>query len=235
MNSELTALTITAAAVGLGHTLMGPDHYLPFIAMSKARGWSALKTFWITFICGLGHVGGSIILGFFGVVLGVAVSKLEIFEGYRGGLAGWILTAFGLAYTVWGLRTAWRNKPHAHFHSHADGGHEHEHVHHAGHVHLHEKKSYRELTPWILFTIFIFGPCEPLIPILMYPAAQESVSGVIIVTLTFAAVTISAMLAVVMLATFGLRPLHAKRLERFSHALAGFTILLCGLAIQCGL
>ncbi len=236
MNTEITALVITAATIGFGHTLMGPDHYLPFIVISKARGWSILRTFWITFLCGIGHIAGSVILGLLGIALGIIIGKIEVFEAYRGNLAGWLLMAFGLAYTAWGIKMAIRNKTHTHIHLHNDGEeHEHEHTHHSGHTHVHAKKTYKQLTPWILFTIFVFGPCEPLIPILMYPAAKSSLFGVLLVTFTFAAATILTMLTVVMLATFGLRPIRLAPLERYSHALAGLTILLCGIAIQLGL
>ena len=236
MQNEILALTVTAATLGFGHTILGPDHYLPFIAISKARNWSNTKTIIITIICGIGHILSSVILGILGIFFGVMVSKLEGYESFRGNIAGWLLIAFGLAYTIWGLKIAWRNKPHTHFHSHADGkDHLHEHDHHGNHTHLHTKKTYKELTPWILFTIFIFGPCEPLIPILMYPAAQKSITGIILVTTTFALTTILTMTCIVMFATFGLKPLQFKSIERFGNALAGMTILLCGVAIQAGL
>ena len=34
----------------------------------------------------------------------------------------------------------------------------------------------------VVFVIFILGPCEPLIPLLMYPAARVDATGVIVVT-----------------------------------------------------
>ena len=77
MTAELTALVATAASLGLVHTLIGPDHYIPFIAMSRARHWSRGKTLLITLLCGIGHVGSSIVIGLAGVGLGVAVAKLE--------------------------------------------------------------------------------------------------------------------------------------------------------------
>ena len=40
---ELTVLLISAASIGFFHTLFGPDHYLPFIVMGKARKWSVKK------------------------------------------------------------------------------------------------------------------------------------------------------------------------------------------------
>ena len=97
MNAELSALMITAASIGFLHTLLGPDHYLPFIMMSWARKWSRTKTLVITFLCGLGHIASSIVLGMLGVSLGIAVKKLEVIESSRGNVAAWLLIAFGLA------------------------------------------------------------------------------------------------------------------------------------------
>ena len=83
MNQELTVLYITAASIGFLHTIFGPDHYLPFIVMSRARNWSLPKTGLITFLCGIGHIMSSILLGAVGIILGIGVTKLEAFEGFR--------------------------------------------------------------------------------------------------------------------------------------------------------
>ena len=60
MNSQIFILSLTAASIALIHTIFGPDHYLPFVVLSKARKWSNLKTVWITILCGIGHVGSSV-------------------------------------------------------------------------------------------------------------------------------------------------------------------------------
>ncbi|MBI2447003.1 MAG: sulfite exporter TauE/SafE family protein [Candidatus Omnitrophica bacterium] len=233
MNHELLILSITAVSIGFFHTLLGPDHYLPFIVMARARRWSLLKTGWVTFLCGIGHIMSSVLLGIIGVALGIAVTRLEILESFRGNLAAWALIAFGLVYFIWGLRQAIRNRPHAHLHDHIDeGDHVHTHVHNKEHLHIHNKEKSANLTPWVLFTIFIFGPCEPLIPILMYPAAKKSIFGLVWVAGIFAVVTIATMLGVVMISTFGINLLPMKKLERYTHAIAGGTIFICGLAIQ---
>jgi len=233
MTHELTILFLTAASIAFFHTLLGPDHYLPFIVMARARKWSAAKTGWITFFCGLGHIGSSVLLGIAGIALGVAITKIEAVEAFRGHLAAWFLIAFGLAYFVWGFRRTLRNRPHAHQHVHRDGeSHIHEHVHAKDHVHLHETENTPTLTPWILFTIFVFGPCEPLIPLLMYPAAKSNLLGLVLVTGIFGAVTIVTMLSIVLITSLGVNLLPVGRLERYSHALAGATICLCGLAIR---
>jgi len=233
MSNEITALTATAASIGFIHTLIGPDHYLPFIVMSKARKWSLAKTGWVTLLCGIGHILSSVVIGFIGIAIGIAVNKLEVIESVRGNIAAWVLIAFGLVYFIWGLRKAIRNRPHSHIHIHPDGSkHEHVHSHSNEHIHIHYKDGKVNITPWVLFTIFVLGPCEPLIPILMYPVAKNSTSGLILVTAVFGTVTIATMLGIVLISTFGINFLPLSKLERYNHALAGAAILVCGLAIQ---
>jgi sulfite exporter TauE/SafE len=260
MADSFVLLCGTAASVGLVHTVLGPDHYLPFVAMSRAGNWSVPKTLVVTLLCGVGHVLSSVVLGLIGIAFGVAVLKLETIEGVRGDLAGWLLLAFGFVYFVWGVRLAIRNKPHTHWHAHADGTmHEHTHVHAEEHVHAHDTVAVAErvgsegqaadggghgsaqgrstpsMTPWILFTIFVFGPCEPLIPIVMYPAAKGNMFGVVVVALIFGFTTIGTMTAAVLLGRFAVGRLPFGGLARYSHAVAGFVVLLCGAAIKVGL
>lgn len=229
MTSEFQALAVTAASVGLLHTLAGPDHYLPFIVISKAKKWSVRKTLGIAFLCGIGHVMSSVLLGFAGIFLGVAAIKLGIIESFRGNIAAWALATFGFVYMLWGIWRSIKHRPHTHTHFHEnDIEHEHEHTHAMGHAHIHEVHG-TNLTPWILFTIFVFGPCEPLIPIIMYPAAQENVTYLVGVVAIFMTVTIGTMLLVVSASSWFLAYLPVKKIERYNHALAGFTICLCGL------
>ena len=232
MTAELSVLILTGASIALFHTLFGPDHYIPFIAMAKAGRWSLRKTAWITTLCGIGHVGSSVVLGLIGVALGLAVGRLEIIESVRGNVAAWALIALGLVYFAWGLQRAVRNKPHTHTHSHGDIAHTHAHTHHNDHLHVHEKPDSPNLTPWVLFTIFVLGPCEPLIPLLMYPAAQKSLLGLVAVTLVFGVITIATMLSVVLFSVWGISFVRLNKLERYTHALAGFTIFLSGVVIQ---
>lgn len=233
MSSELSFLLITAASLGLFHTLLGPDHYLPFISMAWARKWSLRKTTLITLLCGIGHIASSVVLGLVGVALGIAVNKLEFIESFRGNLAAWLLIGFGLVYFVWGMRRAYKTRPHTHEHVHKDGlVHSHHHSHFKRHSHIHSDIKTANITPWILFVIFVLGPCEPLIPILMYPAAQNSMTGLILVTAVFGSVTILTMISLVILSTLGISFIPLAKWQRFTHALAGATICLCGLAIQ---
>lgn len=66
----------------------------------------------------------------------------------------------------------------------------------------------------------------------MFPAAQQSVIGLITVTAIFGAVTILTMLSVVFVSLWGINLLPLGKLERYTHALAGFAIFASGLAIN---
>ena len=201
--------------------------------MGRSRQWSCSKTAVITLICGFGHVLSSVTLGLVGISIGVAVEKLEYFESMRSTWAAWALITFGLLYTVYGIFRAIKNRPHTHVHVHSDQTvHRHIHTHHEEHAHLHKEGILTKPVPWALFVIFVMGPCEPLIPLLMYPAAQHSVMGTVLVAVVFSVVTIGTMLAVVLVGTFGLKYSPLKRAERYIHAFTGLSILACGLAVQ---
>lgn len=241
MTDELAKLSIAALTIGFVHTAIGPDHYVPFVAMARIGRWSLPRTITITLLCGVGHILGSMVIGLIGVAAGIALFSLETIESVRGDIAGWMLLAFGLAYLVWGIRRAVRNRPHSHLHAHDDGTvHTHEHVHERDHLHVHHAHSSQgentaRMTPWILFTIFLFGPCEPLIPMLMYPAAQGSIGGVVWVTALFGLATLATMTTIVVAMYWGSSFLGLGRFERYGQAVAGLVILLCGAAIQIGL
>ena len=234
--ASLSILLVTAASLGFVHTLTGPDHYVPFVAMSRIGRWSLSKTMLVTALCGVGHVMSSVVLGLLGIGLGMAVTRLQWFEGWRGNIAGWLLLGFGLAYFVWGVRQAIRNRPHSHLHLHEGGVlHTHDHGHAGQHAHVHtDAERAASMTPWILFTIFVFGPCEPLIPLLMYPAAKLSAGGVVLVAIVFSVVTIGTMQAIVLATTLGLAKLPLRGMARWGHAVAGLVVTACGAAIQLG-
>ncbi len=241
MSPEILAIAATAAFIGFTHTLMGPDHYLPFVMIGRARRWSHLKLAVITVICGIAHVLSSVALGLIGIAAGIALGSLESFEGVRGELASYLLIAFGLAYGIWGLRRGMQSKPHTHKHFHIDEHeheHEHEHTHdhtHAEHKHLHEEEkddsSKINVSVWAMFIIFLLGPCEPLIPLVMFPAAEHSIIGVVLVAGVFGVVTITTMTVIALALYSGIKIISTDWMERYIHAMAGFVIALSGSAI----
>jgi len=71
-----------------------------------------------------------------------------------------------------------------------------------------------------------------MIPVIMYPAVKGNYFNLVIVTAIFGAVTMLSMLAVVLGASLGLKSIPLKSWDRYSHALAGATLFLCGAAMQ---
>lgn len=226
LTPELTVLTLNAIAVGFIHTVIGPDHYVPFIVMAKARGWSLARTTWITLACGIGHVASSVILGLAGYAVGASLRHLEWIESFRGEIAAWALIIFGALYAAWGLWKIKRKGPDGHTHDHLIRLHSHDHIHHP------RSGAEVNLTPWILFAIFVFGPCEPLIPLFIYPAATSGWAGAWLVSIAFSSVTIGSMLVLVLAGRYGLNWLPTGQLARYNHVLAGCTIALTGCMIQ---
>lgn len=227
------SLLAAAAGVALTHTLLGPDHYLPFVMLSRARRWSRARTLAVTVACGAGHVLASALLGLFGVALGVGVARLERVEAVRGDLAAWALVAFGVAYFVWGVRRGVRHARGLEAHAHG------EHVHvHTGSTHPHGHEAEHRARPggpsttfWVLFTVFVLGPCEPMIPLFVLPASRGRWDLAIGSAVLFSVLTIATMAAVTAVSTAGMRRLPFTSLERWSHALAGAVLWLSGAAI----
>jgi len=221
-------LLLAAAGLAIIHTALGPDHTLPFIMLAQARRWSVTRTLVVTLLCGTGHVASSVVLGGVGLALGYGVAHVTAWEESRGGLAAWALIAFGLAYALWGVRHAVRRRsglaPHVH------GGDVHMHAHgELAHGHDHGVAS--RTTFWALFTVFVLGPCEPLIPLFVLPASRGRWDVAALTALVFSVFTVATMMLLVRLALAGLRNLPLARLERWSHALAGSVIAASGLAV----
>jgi len=232
MNEGLTVLLSTAIGIGFLHTLIGVDHSLPFVVLGRAQGWSVRKLLTITTLCGVGHVLSSVILGAVGIGLGVAAERLDWIESRRGEISAWLLIGFGLAYASWAFYRSMRNRPHRHVHFHTkEGIHAHEHRHESEHLHPHELNR-RAFTIWTLFIVFVFGPCEPLIPLLMVPALQHEWYAVVLVAVVFGVTTVGTMLAVVLAGFLGLRPSFFSFFERHVHVVAGLMIAASGIAIK---
>lgn len=229
---EIGILLISAATLGVIHTLLGPDHYLPFIVLSKARHWTRTRTLWITFLSGVGHVGGSVVLGMIGIAMGISLHRMEAIEAGRSQVVGWMMIGFGVLYTAYGVYKYVKKGAHLHLPAflrpksirHRDL--------HLGDRDLENEEEGARLTPWILFLIFVFGPCEVLIPMLVYPAAEHSTLGIFLVALVFGIGTIGTMMLVVSLGYKGFSLVRFRGREHQLHLYAGLVILLAGVGMQ---
>ena len=216
MENGSGALVGLAASIGLVHTIIGVDHTLPFIMLARAQKWSLSRLLSITFLCGTGHVLSSVLLGLFGISIGVAIDRLEIIEARRGQMAAWLLIAFGLAYAIWSLHRERKKRSSLYLD-----------------LDLPSQRQRRRLaTVWGLFIVAVLGPCEPLIPILMAPAFDQMWTTVVGIILVFGLVTVGTMCLLVTIGYFGLKLPIFSFLERYVHTASGLAIAGSGLAIM---
>jgi nickel/cobalt exporter len=206
LTAAFWALALAAASVGALHSI-APDHWVPFAALARARGWSAWKTARITLACGLGHVTVSAALGVLALVLGWGA--LRVLGERLESVAGLLLMGFGLAYALWGLRKA---------------------THHGLHVHRHGVDEPSRLTAWTLFLLFSLDPCVAVMPIL-FAAAPLGVGHATAVVLVYEVATLGAMLPLVLLSRAGVSRLKWHWLEHYGDGAAGGIIAVVGLAV----
>lgn len=197
----LAALTTTAAVIGSLHTL-APDHWVPFAALARARGWSAARTARTTFLCGFGHVTVSAALGILALVVGLSAvhaigSRLESY-------ATVLLIGFGLAYMLWGF---WRSSVHAH----APRG--------------------PNITEWGLFVVFCADPCVAIIPMIM-AASAGGWTAVALVTIAYEIATIATMTILATGILAGVKRMTLHWADHYGDAVAGGVIVFVGVAMM---
>lgn len=216
--STLSAIWLAALLTAVVHTIMGPDHYLPFIAIAKSKGYSIKKTLLWTFVCGIGHIASALLIALIFIYFSHWLSRENFvwIEENRGNVAAYALIGLGAAYLLWALRRRWQ-------HGHLDE-----------HHHLPQTDGKKSITVWVVFIIFVLGPCEALLPILTASSVLGS-SAVVSSTIIFSVATIATMMLAVSLGMLGINALRFNRLEGYAHEIAGGTIMACGLAIICGL
>lgn len=220
----MTALILSAITISFLHTASGPDHYLPFIVLSRSRKWSIYKTVTLTIICGVGHILSSVIIGLTGVVLGWQLTKLSWFQDIRGNISGWALLLFGLIYLAWGIWKVYANRPHKHFDVYDDNVYVYDHRH--GNPIYPQQRV--KVTPLILLAIFVMGPSEPLVPLLFYSGLNRSALEIGVIITVFAIFTALTMLAMVLMGLYGFSFFRTNKLERYMHAISGAVVTICG-------
>jgi hypothetical protein len=205
------ALAGTAAVVGALHSV-APDHWVPFIAVGRARSWSAARTAQVTLLCGFAHVTVSVVLGLLALRLGQGM--LEAFGTELESVAGILLIGFGLAYGLWGLRRALAGRLHGHTHTHFD--------------HVHDPSRATVLGLVILFSV---DPCVRLVPIIL-AAAPLGWAGLVGVIAIYEIATLGTMVAIVLVGRSGaFKGLQAPWLNRYGDAVAGGLIVVTGVAV----
>lgn len=228
MSTELTILLGTAISVSILHTVSGPDHYIPFIAIGKAKGWRLPRILFWTVICGVAHVLASVFLALAGAAIGFSLGKIDFLNELRGGLASWMLFIFGIFYFLYGIYGVYRQKKHKHFDVYDDGS---VYVTEHDHREMTYPTNRRKVTPWVLFIIFLLGPCESLFPLLTYPAVEGSGINMIALISVFLFFTLLTMVVIVALIYSGFSLVKTEWLEKYMTPISGASIAICGMGM----
>lgn len=233
MNSAvLTTVAATGFTVAFFHAAI-PTHWLPFVLVSRARGWSRTKTLAVAALAGLGHVALTSLLGlcvaWLGFQLGEQVGHLFPW------IAGGILLMIGAFYF-------WRQVRGGVLHHHVLGAH-----HHPGEGcgHEHERSHWDEelkdsqlveakAGDWAaisgLFVMLTLSPCEGFLPVYL-SGVQFGWRGFVVLSLILAVATLAGMMLFTWLTLVGLEKIEVKNLERYEAGLLGALFTLLGLLL----
>jgi len=226
-------LLLTAASTAALHTLI-PDHWLPFVLVGRARGWSSRRTAAVSGLSAIVHTLLSAGLGIAALAIGQTAAR-----AVGAGLArasGVLLVLFGAAYAVW----AWRKGGHFHpggalLHrpdeaSRCDGR---EGVVSEEHLHYHADDAWirADATKGAAALALIVGlnPCVLVLPI-MVATAEQGTAAVVLVTLAYSLTTIALMVGLSVAGVAGARRLPVPAVARHMETASGVLIALVGAA-----
>ena len=235
MNSAVLAtVAATGFTVAFFHAAI-PTHWLPFVLVSRARGWRRAQTLAVAALAGLGHVTLTSLLGlaiaWFGFQLDAAHEKM--FPAVAGG----ILLAIAAFYF-------WRQWRGGVVHHHVLGARHHpsEHCGRAeDHSHWDEELEGSRLVSTRsgdgaaiggLLVMLTLSPCEGFLPVYL-SGVQFGWHGFLVLSLILAAGTLAGMMLFTWLALLGLEKFEVKNLERYEAGLLGSIFALLGLVLIC--
>lgn len=202
-SAPVIAVAVTGFAVAFLHAAL-PTHWLPFVLVGRAQGWSSRRILGVTALAGLGHV-------LFTAALGVALTGAGLALGPRLGelfprAVGALLIALGLAY----LLRQWLRPGH----SHGDpekvlGG----------------RSEAAAIAALVM--VLTFSPCEAFLPIYL-ANIRYGWAGFVLLSLVLAVGTALAMLVFTSLCLAGADRLRLERLARYEAAVIGVVLCMLG-------
>ncbi|HWA28266.1 MAG TPA: hypothetical protein VG734_21620 [Lacunisphaera sp.] len=201
----LYTLTTTGFGIALLHAAI-PTHWLPFVIIGRARGWSRRQIFGSVALAGGGHILITTVLGVSLAWFGFELN--ERFEQTFHWVAGAILVALGawLAFRA----------PHGHACHHCQG---------SPNKLLPEASDRAAL--WGLFLTLTLSPCELFLPIYL-TAAPYGWPGVAFLSAVLAVATLGGMLILTWLTLRGVQRLRWSWLEQLDGRAIGSLLCLLG-------
>jgi nickel/cobalt transporter (NicO) family protein len=229
VSATTPALVAAAAGVGLGHAIL-PDHWVPLGILSRTNRYPLSKVARLAGLAGVAHVLVSLVIGAVIVIVGLQLRSTV--EHVQNAIVGGLLIATGVAFAV--LEATGRGHGHAHSHDHdhdhdSDHGHDPDHSPAAGdHGHAGRGRG--------AFMVSFGAAASPDLTILpVFLAATAAGAGTAVASLVaFAAVTVTTIVVLTLLATIGGYGLHSHWLERWGNAFTALVLVVVGFLVLTG-
>ncbi|SHG18970.1 hypothetical protein SAMN05444008_12042 [Cnuella takakiae] len=185
------------------HALI-PNHWLPLVAVAKAEGWTKNDLVKVSFVSAFAHVLGTVLLG---ILLGnIGQTLAHRYDEYIHLIAPVLLILFGLIYfTI--------NLPHHH------------------HTKKEDINGYRRSKQrWIMiFVLMMFlSPCLE-VESLFLSAGAYGMNQVLFMAIVYAIVSISGIVALVLLAYQGIKLMNMHFFEHHEKRITGGVLILVGI------
>jgi nickel/cobalt exporter len=244
VSTTTPALVAAAAGVGFGHAIL-PDHWVPLGVLSRTHRYPLSRVARLAGLAGVAHVLVSLVIGAVIVIVGLQLRSTV--EHVQNAIVGGLLIATGVAFAA--LEAAGRGHahPHSHGHDHADhdlahddlahddpasdDAHEHEHrarPHDSGHHHGGRGRG--------AFMVSFGAAASPDLTILpVFLAATTAGAGAAIASLVaFAAVTVTTIVILTLVATIGGYGLRSHWLERWGNVFTALVLVVVGALVLTG-
>ena len=231
--TALTTIAATGFTVAFCHAAI-PTHWLPFVLVSRARGWSRAKTLGVVALAGAGHVALTSLLG-----LAIAWFGFKLDERV-GAAFPWIAAGFLGALGLFYFWRQWRGGgichhpvPGGHHHVSEHCGHEEDHTHWDEELKdsaLVSEKSGDRAAVGGLFLMLTLSPCEGFLPIYL-AGVKFGRTGFFTLSAILAVAALAAMLLFTSLALHGLERFKVKFFERYEAGLLGALFAALGVLV----
>jgi hypothetical protein len=186
-----------------------PDHWMPLAVLGRTRRYPVGRLARLSGLAGIGHVLASLLLG--AVIVAIGLQFRSTVEHVQSTIVGSVLIATGIGFLVLGTRG-----------------------HQPDHGHEHSGGRLRGLGGVMVPFGAAASPDLTILPVFLASAAVGA--GTAVGSLAaFAAVTISTIVALTIVATFGAYQLTGRWLERWGNVITAATLLLIGTLIITGL
>jgi len=233
----LATIAATGFTVAFFHAAI-PTHWLPFVLVSRVRGWTRAKTLGVALFAGLGHVLVTTLLG-----LAIAWLGFELDDNF-GKSFPWIIGGVLMLVGVFFLWRQSRGKGVCHHHvpdtAHKPSehcGHEDEHDHSHWEAELGEsalasatgdgrKSDWAAISA--LFMMLTLSPCEGFLPVYL-SGVQFGWRGFVLLSAILAIGALAGMLLFTWLTLKGLQRINLKKFERWEAGLTGVLFIALGI------